>query len=130
MFPAISSSQANSQPKSSAKKFSALRFLNYECLMPSNPVYTVKSDRNMLPHPHPIHNNMAPCYLAGNNYTSPIPTTTGKLPKPKNQRSAKPKMGWKNFSNTHPHKTKIRKQQLTVNMALNLTKSWWFSPKY
>jgi hypothetical protein len=48
---------------------------------------------NMLPHPHPIHTNIAQHGHVGKNFTCPIPTTTGKQPKPKTQTSSQPKDG-------------------------------------
>jgi len=59
----------------------------------SNSIGTIELDSNTLSHPHPIHNNMVPCSFAGNNITFPIPTATGKQPKPKNQTPSQPKDG-------------------------------------
>jgi hypothetical protein len=61
----------------------------------------------MLSHPHSIHTNMALHGLAIKNSTPPIPTATGKQPKPKKQIPYQPKDGTgKLRSNPSPQKEK------------------------
>jgi len=40
----------------------------------------------------------------GKKFTFPIPTATGKQPKPKKQPVHNQKMEWDNYAATHPHK--------------------------
>jgi hypothetical protein len=45
----------------------------------------------------------------------PIPTQTGKQPKPKNQTDPQPPMGWGKSSTTHPHKEQKRHPKIGLN---------------
>jgi hypothetical protein len=53
------------------------------------------------------------------NLTCPIPTATGKKPKPKNQTASIKKMGWDIFEAPHPRKEK--KQKRNNASLLNIT---------
>ena len=58
----------------------------------------------MLPHPHPILSNIAPCIRMRQKAAFLILTATRKEPKPKNQTGKQQTHGMRNFKRPYPHK--------------------------
>ena len=76
----------------------------------------------MLPHPHPILSNIAPCIRMRQKAAFLILTTTKKEPKPKNQTAPKSKREVRRFKHPHPHKenkTDQHKTNPSQNKATN-----------
>jgi len=57
----------------------------------------------MVPHPHPIHSNMAPFIRLRQSRTLLL-TANKKQPKPKNQTGKQQTHGMRNFKRPYPHK--------------------------